>query len=127
MAKNIKEETDMADQTMTVVVASKAGLLDMAAHASALAGNAVGSDKFLIPNDGKTVLFIQAVTGDTWTVTAVACSHGRTETLTNVVAAGKQAMLGPWNPEMFNNASGQVALDPTVGNAGDKLLAVRVG
>jgi len=116
----------MADQVMTVVPMVKAGLLDMSAHASALAGNAAGADKFLIPNDGKTVLFIDGVTGDTWTVTAVACSHGRTETLTNVVAAGKKAIIGPWNPEMFNNANGQVVIDPTVGNAGDKLLALRM-
>ena len=116
----------MADQTMTVVESDKNGILDVAGNGAALAGNAAGGDDFLMPNDGKTVLVIDGVTGDTFTFTAVADKYGRTETLAPVVAAGKVAVIGPFMPELWNNSAGQVVFVPTAGNAGDKLLAVRV-
>jgi len=116
----------MADQTMTVVAAVKAGILDVAGHGSALAGNAAGGDDFLMPNDGRTVLVVVSGTGDTFTFTAVSCSHGRTETLAPVVAASKTAILGPFDPALWNNSAGQVVFVPTAGNADDKLLAVKV-
>ena len=117
----------MADQTFTVVEGVKAGILDIAGHASALAGSAAGGSNFLMPNDGKTVLLIDGTTGDTFTFTAVADKYGRTETLAPVVGAGDYACIGPFLPELWNNAAGQVTMVPTAGNAGDKLLAVRIG
>jgi len=116
----------MADQVMTVVPAVKAGILDMSANASAKAGNAAGGDDFLFPNDGKTVLYVDGITGDTFTFTAVADKYGRTETLAVVVAVGKNAVIGPFLPDLWNDAAGRVTFVPTVGNVGDKLLAVRV-
>lgn len=112
--------------TMTVVESVKAGILSVADHASKQLGNAAGGDYFYFANDGKTVLVVDGVTGDTFTFTAVTCSHGRTETLTAVVAAGKFAIIGPFLPELWNDATGNVKFKPTVGNAGDLLLAVRV-
>ena len=98
----------------------------MAGHASALAGNAAGGDDFLFPNDGRTVLAMDAVTGDTFTFTAVADKYGRTETLACIVAAGDVAIIGPFLPELWNDANGRVKFVPTVGNANDILLAVRI-
>ncbi len=116
----------MADQTFVVTEAVKAGILDMQGHANVLAGNAAAGDDFLIPNDGKTVLWIDAVTGDTFTFTAVLDKFGRTETLAPVVGAGDIATLGPWLPELWNNAAGQVVMKPTAGNVADLMLLVRV-
>jgi len=120
----------MADQLMVVTQAVKAGILDVAGNANVKAGNAAGGDYFYIPNDGHTVLAIDGVTGDTFTFTAVNDPYGRTETLAPVVAIGKYAILGPFMPELWNVVSGTyvgcVKFKPTVGNVGDKLLAVRV-
>jgi len=116
----------MADVTMGVVQAVKAGILDVSGHADAELGNAAGGDYFYMPNDGHTVLAIDGFTGDTFTFTAVNDPYGRTETLAPVVAAGKIAVLGPFMPELWNQNNGCVKFKPTVGNAGDILLAVRV-
>lgn len=120
----------MADQLMAIVQAVKAGILDVAGHASIEAGNAAGGDYFYFPNDGHTVLAIDGVTGDTFTFTAVNDPYGRTETLAPVVAAGKIAIIGPFMPELWNVTSGTYAgcvkFKPTAGNAGDLLLAVRI-
>ena len=116
----------MADVTMTVVQGVKAGILDMSGHASVQAGNAAAGNYFYFPNDGRVFLFVDGVTGDTFTFTAVTDKFGRTETLAPVVAAGKNAVIGPFLPELWNDSSGRVKFKPTVGNAGDKLLAVRI-
>jgi len=118
----------MADITMTVVNCVKAGILDVDSHASAVAGNAAGGSDFLFPNDGKTVLVIDAGAGDTFTFTARTDKFGRTETLAVVVAGGggEIALLGPFLPELWNDPAGMVHFVPTVGNAADILLAVRV-
>ena len=114
----------MAAHTFTVTEQDRCDLVDASAHANVEVGN-VGTPLYM-PNDGKTLLLIDAVTGDTWTFTAVECSHGRTETLTAVVAAGKNALLGPFPPELWNNGDGMVTITPTVGNVGDLLLAIRL-
>src|SRR3954471_18918783 len=73
--------------------------------ASAGADQANGN-KF--PNDGKTVL--EVLNGDgvsrTVTVTSVACSHGRTGDVAVPIAAGAQAVIGPFDGEAFNQKSG---------------------
>ncbi len=114
----------MAEVTMTVVEGTKAGMLDLAGDSDVEAGNSSGGDDYLIPNDGKTVLVIHAVTGDTWTPTPVTDRTGRTETLTNVVSAGDIAVLGPWLPELWNDTDGYIHVNPTTGNVGDLLLAM---
>lgn len=116
----------MADQTMSVRDLTKAGVLDLAADTYAKAGNAAGGSDFLFPNDGKTILIVDGATGDTFTFTARADKYGRTETLAKVVAAGKWAAIGPFLPELWNDSNGMVHFVPTVGNAGDILLAARV-
>jgi hypothetical protein len=116
----------MAEVTMTVRQAVKAGVLDMAADTYKQLGNAAGGSDFIFPNDGKVVLIVDGVTGDTFTFTPRLDKYGRTETLAPVVAAGKWAAIGPFLPEVWNDAAGYVHFKPTVGNAGDILLAVRV-
>jgi hypothetical protein len=84
----------MAEVIMDVADSVKAGILDMAAHANKENGNA--GSPFRFANDGRTVLIVDGVTGDTFTFTAV------------------------------NDNNGRVSFVPTAGNAGDILLAVRV-
>ena len=116
----------MADITMTVRPLTKVGVVDLAADAYIQLGNAAGGGDFLFPNDGKTFLLVDGVTGDTFTFTARADKYGRTETRTFVVAVGKWGAAGPFLPELWNDSAGMVHFVPTVGNAGDILLAVRV-
>ncbi len=117
----------MAVQTMVVVPAVKAGILDIGAHGDALAGNAGGGSNWQLPNDGKTVLVIEGgATGDTFTFTAVANRFGRTESLAPSVAANKNAIIGPFAPELWNNEAGQIIMVPTAGRSDDTLLWVKV-
>jgi hypothetical protein len=116
----------MADITMTVRPLTKVGVVDLSVDAYIQLGNAAGGSDFLFPNDGKTFLLVDGVTGDTFTFTARADKYGRTETLTFVVAAGKWGAIGPFLPELWNDSAGMVHFVPTAGNAGDILLAVRV-
>ena len=114
----------MADITFVVATPGKT-MDDMAGAAEVQAGNAPGADDFLLPNDGNTFLCIHAVTGDTWTVTAVPDKYGRTETLTLVIAAGDIGIYGPFNPDIWNNSDGHMVITPTAYNVGDLLYAYR--
>ncbi len=117
----------MADITMAVVECVRTGLLDIGTVTGVRAGNAAGTDDWLMPNDGKTVLAIDGVTGDTWTFQSVADKYGRTESLTPTVGAGKFALIGPFVPEIWNDGLGRLKFKPSAGgNPNDKLLAVRV-
>ena len=119
----------MADQTFTVTEGIKAGLLDMALHANVLAGNAAGTDYFRIPNDGKVVLVVVGGAGaKQLTFTAVTDKFGRTETLTPTPTASKTSVIGPFNPDLWNQADGAVIFKPAAGGlVTDKYLVVRVG
>ena len=118
----------MADQIMTVVESSKTGILDVEGNGSALAGNAAGTDQFLIPNDGKTVLVV--VGGGTpadIVFTPITNQYGRTESLSVTPGTSVTSIIGPFPPRLWNNAAGQVEFDPTGGGqAGDTYLAVRI-
>ena len=116
----------MADITMTVRAVTKVGVTDLDSDTYAQAGNAAGGSDFLFPNDGKTILIFDGVTGDTLTFTARTDKYGRTETRTFVVAVGQWGIIGPFLPELWNDGAGMVHFIPTVGNAGDKFLAMRV-
>jgi hypothetical protein len=58
----------------------------------------------MFDNDGRTRLVVH--NGDaaskTVTVRAIACSHGRSVDVSQVVAAGARAVLGPFDPSLFN-------------------------
>ena len=112
----------MADITMTGVFADIT-MVDLAGASEVELGNAPGTDDFLMPNDGQTVLIVHGVTGDTLTFTAVACSHGRTETAAPVIAAGDIAVLGPFDPSIWNDTNGNVRITPTANNAADLYYA----
>jgi len=116
----------MADITMSVRALAKAGVSDLDSDAYCVAGNAAGGSDFLFPNDGKTIIVVDGVTGDTLTFTARADKYGRTETLAVTVAVGQWGAYGPFLPELWNDSAGNVHFVPTAGNAGDKFLAVRV-
>ncbi len=114
----------MANLVMVVAEVDKDGILDIGAHANVRAGD--DADTFTMPNDGRTVLVVEAGTGDTFTFTAVPDKFGRTETLAPVVAAGKFAIIGPFLPDLWNDSTGYITITPTTGNSDDFLLAVRV-
>lgn len=119
----------MADQIMKVVDGLKTGILDVTAHANALIGTAAGTDDFLMPNDGKTVLVVVCTAGasSAITFTAVANKWGRTETLVVTPTVSKTSVIGPFPPRLWNNSDGQVEFDPAGGGtATDYYLALRV-
>lgn len=118
----------MADQTMVVTQAVKAGLLDVAGHANAKLGNAAGSDYFYMPNDGRTVLVcVCGASAKQLTFTAVADRYGRSETLTPTPGSSKTSIIGPFLPELWNQTNGCVKFQPaTSGQATDIYLAVKV-
>ena len=119
----------MADITFAVVEGTKAGILSVADHASVRAGNAAGTDYFRIPNDGKVVLMVIGDAGaKALSFTPVTDKFGRTETLTVAVTASKYSVVGPFLPDVWNQADGCVIFKPAAGGqAGDKYLAVRAG
>lgn len=47
----------------------------------------------------------------TVTITSIACSHGRTETFAKTIAAGDTAILGPFSPDLWQQAGGVLYLD----------------
>lgn len=119
----------MVEQTFTVIDTSKSGVLDISNHASKKLGNSAGSDYFIIPNDGKTVLVcVCGVSAKQLTFDVTTNQWGRTETLTPTPTSSGESIFGPWPPHLFNNTSGQVKFKPaSSGQAGDIYLAVRVG
>lgn len=118
----------MTDQTFVITEAVKAGILDVGGHANALAGNAAGTDFFIMPNDGKTVLAcVCDATPKAITFTAVPDKYGRTETLEVTPGASKTSIIGPFMPELWNDSSGCLKFKPADGGlATDIYLAVRV-
>lgn len=118
----------MADYTLTVTALTKAGIIDLDSNVNAKAGNTIAAGDYLFPNDGKTILLMDAGTGTTITFTARADKYGRTETLAVAVAGGggEIAAFGPFLPELWNDAAGMVHFVPTAYNAGDIYLALRV-
>ena len=122
----------MADYTFTVAEGVKAGIVNIAGVVGGAANHVHGdtlgtTDYARIPNDGKVVLLVDGVTGDTLTFTPVLDKFGRTEALAPVVGAGKFACIGPFLPDIWNQADGCVIFKCTAGNAGDVYLALRVG
>ena len=119
----------MADQTFVVTEGIKAGILDVSAHANKILGNAAGSDFFVMPNDGKTVLVCAVgAASKLITFTPVDDKYGRTETLTVQPVDSKTSITGPFLPELWNQSNGTIKFKPAAsGLATDIYLAVRVG
>ncbi len=119
----------MADQTLTVTEGIKAGILDVTAHANVKLGNSAGTDYFYMPNDGKTVLVcVVGALAKQITFTPVTDKFGRTETLAVTPTASKTSVIGPFLPELWNQATGCIKFQPAAGGlATDYYLALRVG
>ena len=118
----------MADQTLVITEAVKAGILNVAGHANAKAGNAAGSDYFYMPNDGETVLVcVCGAAAKQLTFTAVLDKYGRTETLTPTPGSSLTSIIGPFLPEIWNQSNGAIKFQPAAGGlVTDLYLAVRV-
>jgi hypothetical protein len=116
----------MADVIMSVRAVTKVGVTDLDSDAYCVTGAVAAGSDYLFPNDGKTVLIFDGVTGTTLTFTARADKYGRTETRTFAVAGSAWGIIGPFLPELWNDSSGYVHFVPTASNAGDLFLAVRV-
>jgi hypothetical protein len=78
-------------------------------------------------NDGATVLVVQNTdsSSHTCTVHSVACSHGRTGDIAEVVAAGELHEIGPFDPAIWNQTDGTVQVDWTA-STGMKVAARRM-
>ena len=120
----------MADVTFVVSEAVKAGILDIVNDANVRLGNVADPDAFLMPNDGKTVLIIVggAAASDV-TFTQVNDKYGRAETthLTFNPTVSKTSIVGPFKPELWNQAGGVLRFKPVAPVVTDSYLAVRVG
>jgi len=68
-----------------------------------------------VANTGGNILLVVENAGtsgaQTLTITSVACSHGRTETLSRAVAQGSEQVLGPFPPELWNDGNGNLLID----------------
>lgn len=118
----------MADQIFTITEGVKAGILDILLNANTLAGNAAGTDWFYMPNDGKVILFVTSTFATSAiNFTPVTDKFGRTETLQVTPTTLKLCVIGPFNPDIWNQANGCVAFKPAAGVATDHYTAVRVG
>jgi len=119
----------MADITMTVTEGVKAGIVDVAVATNKVLGNAAGTDSFYMPNDGKVeLLCVVGASSKAITFTAVTDKFGRTETLVVTPTASKSSMIGPFLPDVWNQANGCVKFQPAAGGLNtDIYLAVRVG
>ena len=118
----------MADTTLGVTQVAKAGIVDVTADANAKATNTAAGSDYFFPNDGKTVLFVVvgATGADTYTFTAVADKYARTEALAPVPAKSTSAIIGPFLPELWNDAAGRVKFNLGAGQADNFVLAARV-
>jgi len=120
----------MADITMVVTEGVKAGLTDITTQANAVKGNSAGTDDFFMPNDGKTILaMVVGAAAKVITFTQVNDKYGRAETvnLTFTPTASKSSAVGPFMPDLWNDAAGRLKFKPAAGgDAGDYYLAVRV-
>ena len=117
----------MAYTTLTVLDADIDGDELIALQVGA---NTQGTSGFQFPNDGKTLLFVMDIlatgAGDTLTFIGVNDKYGRAETtLTRTVTSKKQFIYGPFDPSLWNDASGMVRFAFTTKAAGTTLMAIR--
>lgn len=90
-----------------------------------VAANAGGN---YFQNDGQTVFIISNESADTpqeVTIAVNADKHGRDKTLTTDVTNGRVAMIGPLDPEIFNDSNGRVNITYE-GVTSIKVFAVRL-
>ena len=119
----------MADITLVITEGVKAGIVDVAAATRKVLGDSAGSDAFYMPNDGKVVLLcVVGAAPKAITFTAVTDKFGRTETLVVTPTASKSSIIGPFNPDIWNQANGCVKFQPAAGGLStDIYLALRAG
>ena len=119
----------MADTTLVVTDVDREGIVDIAADTNAKATSTAGAGfSYLFVNDGKTVLLVVngAVGADTYTFVAINDKYGRTETLARTVLVSDSAIIGPFLPELWNDAAGRVKFNLGAGQATNFVLAARV-
>lgn len=80
-------------------------------------------------NDGNTILLLSNEHGsNSYTVSLPTINSdrfGRTKTVSQAVAAGRLAIIGPLDPGIFNNSSGKVEVDLT-GSTSLVVAAIRL-
>lgn len=102
--------------TLTTANAYAGGILDL--DAAAVAVDASNGNQFA--NDGRTRLYVKNGSGSPLTVTynipsTIRSLSGAITTITKTVAAGKVAVLGPFNPALFNQTTGYVQVSWSAG------------
>uniref|UniRef100_A0A6M3LXU8 Uncharacterized protein n=1 Tax=viral metagenome TaxID=1070528 RepID=A0A6M3LXU8_9ZZZZ len=121
----------MADITFTVNEGTKAGFMDLVAGPNMRDGNAPAGDNFYMPNDGKVILLVTS-TAATSAINFVPVldKFGRTSTPSPWVVTPttlKLCVIGPFNPEIWNQPNGCVQFKGAAPVATDHYVAVRVG
>ena len=116
----------MADVIFTVSELTRVtGIVDVGADANVVAGD--DGTPFYIPNDGQTLLACEGGTGATITFTSKVDEFGRdAASKTFVVGAGKFALVGPFEPALWNDGDGYVEFTLSANNADDFFVAVRL-
>lgn len=85
---------------------------------------ATSGNSYLIPNDGRVLVWANGAGGATLTVVTQATVDGKAiadDTITQ--AAGKDVLIGPFPPDIYNNASGQLEIQVS---AAVNLAAIRM-
>lgn len=120
----------MADKTMVVSESVKAGILDVESDANKVLGNEADGGYFYMPNDGKTILVcVCGAAAKQLVFTAIADRYGRTESLTPTPGSSLTSVIGPFLPELWNQANHTIKFQAGggTGAATDIYLALRVG
>lgn len=81
------------------------------------------------PNTGKEELLVRNASGSSInvTITSVPCSHGRTGNIVQAVAAGAEAVLGPFDPLSWSQSDGTVWADFSASTSVTVALRQNVG
>lgn len=118
----------MADTTLTVTDLDRQGLADIETAPGVATSTAGAGFYYSFVNDGKVILIVTqlAVGADTYTFTAVNDKYGRTESLAPLGIASTTGIIGPFLPELWNDAAGKIKFTLGAGQATNFVHAVRI-
>lgn len=72
---------------------------------------AVTGNSYLIPNNGRVLIWLSGATGATITVITQATVDGKAIADDTIAqTAGKDVVIGPFPPEIYNNSAGQLEI-----------------
>ena len=118
----------MADTTLVVTDLDREGIVDIETGNGKATSTAGAGFYYSFANDGKVVLIVTqlAAGADTYTFTAIADKYGRTESLAPVAVVSTTAVIGPFLPDLWNDAAGKMKFTVGAGQATNFVHAVRI-